>query len=57
MNIEIRKAEKKDCKRLMELIHQLAAYEKALAEVTVSLDHFEESGFRQPLLVGISSRS
>jgi len=47
MNIEIRKAEKKDCKRLMELIHQLAVYEKAPAEVTVTLDHFEESGFGQ----------
>ena len=47
MNIEIRKAEKKDCKRLMELIHQLAVYEKASDEVTVTLDHFEESGFGQ----------
>jgi GNAT superfamily N-acetyltransferase len=47
MNIEIRKAEKKDCKRLMELIHQLAVYEKAPDEVTVTLDHFEESGFGQ----------
>ena len=47
MNIEIRRAEKKDCKRVMELIHQLAAYEKAPAEVTVTLDHFEESGFGQ----------
>jgi GNAT superfamily N-acetyltransferase len=45
MNIEIRKAEKKDCKRLMELIHQLAVYEKAPDEVTVTLGHFEESGF------------
>jgi GNAT superfamily N-acetyltransferase len=47
MNIEIRKAEKKDCKRLMELIYQLAVYEKAPGEVSVSLDHFEESGFGQ----------
>ena len=45
MNITIRKAEKKDCKRLMELIYQLAVYEKAPGEVSVSLDHFEESGF------------
>ncbi len=45
MNIEIRKAEKNDCKRLMELIHQLAVYEKAPDEVTVTLEHFEESGF------------
>jgi len=47
MNIEIRKAEKKDCKRLMELIHQLAVYEKAPDEVIATLGHFEESGFGQ----------
>ena len=41
----IRRAEKKDCKRLLELIHQLAVYEKAPDEVTVNLEHFEESGF------------
>ena len=29
----------------MELIHQLAVYEKAPDEVTVTLEHFEESGF------------
>ncbi len=45
MNITIRKAEKKDCRRLLELIHELALYEKAPQEVTVSLEHFEESGF------------
>ena len=45
MNIIIRKAVKEDCERLMELIYQLAVYEKAPEEVTVSLRHFEESGF------------
>src|ERR1043165_7858617 len=45
MNIIIRKAVKQDCKRLMELIHELAVYEKAPDEVTVTLEHFEESGF------------
>ena len=45
MNIIIRKAVKEDCKRLMELIYQLAVYEKANEEVTVSFRHFEESGF------------
>ncbi len=45
MNINIRRAEQKDCKRLLELIHELAFYEKAPNEVTVTLDHFEESGF------------
>ena len=44
-NIIIRKAVKEDCKRLMELVHQLAVYEKAPDEVTVTLEHFEESGF------------
>jgi GNAT superfamily N-acetyltransferase len=41
----IRKAVKEDCKRLMELIYELAVYEKAPNEITVSLHHFEESGF------------
>jgi len=45
MNIILRKAEKKDCPRLLELIQELADYEKAPQEVTVSLEHFEESGF------------
>ncbi len=45
MDIIIRKAEKKDCPRLLELIHELAMYEKAPHEVTVDLDHFDESGF------------
>ena len=47
MDIIIRKAEKKDCPRLLELIHELAMYEKAPHEVTVDLDHFEESGFSE----------
>jgi GNAT superfamily N-acetyltransferase len=45
MNITIRKAERKDCKRLMELIHQLAVFERAPQEMTVTLDQFEDSGF------------
>jgi GNAT superfamily N-acetyltransferase len=45
MNIQIRKAEKKDCPRLLELVQELAVYEKAPQEVTVTLEHFEESGF------------
>ncbi|MBI5856508.1 MAG: GNAT family N-acetyltransferase [Sphingobacteriales bacterium] len=43
--IEIRKAETEDCPRLLELITELAVYEKAPDEVTVSLEHFVESGF------------
>jgi len=46
----IRRAEKKDCARLLALVHELAVYEKAPDEVTVSLQHFEESGFgKQPV--------
>ena len=45
MNIKIRRALRGDCPRLLELIKELATYEKAPDEVTVSLAHFEESGF------------
>ena len=45
MEIEIRNAEKEDCKRMMELIHELAVFERAPDEVTVQFDHFVESGF------------
>ena len=45
MEIKIHKAVRKDCARMMELIQELATYEKAPDEVTVSLSHFEESGF------------
>lgn len=43
--ITIRKAVQKDCPRIFELIKELAHYEKAPDEVTVTLKHFEESGF------------
>jgi GNAT superfamily N-acetyltransferase len=45
MNIVIRRAVKEDCVRLMELVKELALYEKAPDEVTVTLPHFIESGF------------
>ena len=45
MNITIRKAVKEDCPRMMELINELAEYEKAPEEVTVNFNHFEQSGF------------
>lgn len=45
MGIKIRKAVREDCPRLLELVHELAIYEKAPDEVTVTLQHFEESGF------------
>ena len=43
--MKIRRAFREDCPRLLELIKELAMYEKAPDEVTVSLAHFEESGF------------
>ena len=43
--IQVRRAVKEDCPRLLELITELAVYEKAPNEVTVSLEHFAESGF------------
>ena len=50
MEIQIRRAVKADCPRLLELIRELADYEKAPQEVTVTLAHFEESGFgNQPV--------
>jgi GNAT superfamily N-acetyltransferase len=45
LEIQIRKAEKKDCSAMMELIRELAVYERAPEEVTVDFNHFEESGF------------
>jgi len=45
MNIIVRKAVKTDCERLMELVQELAVFEKAPQELTVTLDHFEKSGF------------
>jgi ribosomal protein S18 acetylase RimI-like enzyme len=45
MSVQIRRAVKKDCARLLELVNELALYEKAPQEVTVTLEHFEESGF------------
>lgn len=45
MSIIIRTAVKADCSRLLELIKELAVYEKAPDEVTVSLEEFENAGF------------
>ena len=50
MDILIRPAKKEDCQRMMELIHELAVYEKAPEQVVVPFDHFVESGFgKQPV--------
>ena len=45
MQVTIRKAVKEDCARMMDLINELAIYEKAPEQVTVNFDHFVQSGF------------
>lgn len=45
--IVIRKAVQEDCAPMLELIKELAEYEKALHEVTLNLDQFIEDGFGQ----------
>lgn len=41
----MRRATRNDCPRLLELVRELALYEKAPEEVTVTMEHFENSGF------------
>lgn len=41
----IRNAVKDDCPAMMNLIKELAIFEKAPEQVTVTLSHFQESGF------------
>ena len=45
MEILLEKAVKEDCEAIMKLVNELAVYEKAPDEVTVSMEHFIESGF------------
>ncbi|WP_411274241.1 GNAT family N-acetyltransferase [Daejeonella sp.] len=45
MNINIRGAIKEDCSRLLELIKELAEYERAPDEVTVTIQEFQDAGF------------
>lgn len=45
MNTVLRSAVKEDCPAMLELIRELALYEKAPEQVTISFEHFEESGF------------
>ncbi len=48
--IIIRHANRNDCPRILELIQELATFEKAPDEVTVTLEHFADSGFgEQPV--------
>ena len=45
MEINIRRAVAADCPRLLQLVMELAIYERAPEQVTVTLEHFVESGF------------
>jgi GNAT superfamily N-acetyltransferase len=52
--MEIRKAVREDCKAILELVKELALYEKAPQEVTVTEAHFTESGFGEnPVWFGL----
>lgn len=44
-SITIRTAAKTDCRQMMDLIQELAVYEKAPQAVIVNYDHFVDSGF------------
>lgn len=44
-DVQIRVARREDCPRILELIHELALYEKAPEQVTVTLEEMEECGF------------
>lgn len=66
----IRKAEPEDCPQMLELIRELAVYERQPDAVTVSMEEFVDAGFgpqpvweafvaeveleNQPMIVGIS---
>jgi ribosomal protein S18 acetylase RimI-like enzyme len=53
MEIVIRKAEARDVPRMLELVRELALFERAPEEVTVSLDHMRDAGFgSEPVWVG-----
>ena len=43
--LNLRVAVKEDCPRLLELVKELALFEKAPDEVTVTLQEFEDAGF------------
>ena len=58
MSINIRRAVKEDCARLLELVKELATYERAPHEVSVTLEHFIESGFgKNPVWYGFVATS
>lgn len=51
-DIIIRKAVQEDCAPMLDLIRELADYEKALHEVTLTLEQFTEDGFGKSAVWG-----
>ena len=45
MGLVVRKARAEDCEDMMELVRELAVFEKAPEAVTVTLEHFVDAGF------------
>ena len=45
MNITIRDAQKEDLPAVLDLVKELALYEKATEEVTITLEELEKDGF------------
>lgn len=53
MNVVIRKAEPRDVPRMLELVKELAVFERAPQEVTVTEEHMRAAGFGDdPVWVG-----
>lgn len=53
MDMKIRRAMPKDVPRMLELVHELALFERAPEEVTVTLEHMQDAGFgSDPVWVG-----
>jgi GNAT superfamily N-acetyltransferase len=45
MEFTIRPARREDCPAILDLVRELAVFEKSADQVTVSLEHFEDAGF------------
>ena len=53
MSVTIRRAEVRDLPRMLELVRELALFERAPEEVTVTLEHMHDAGFGpDPVWVG-----
>lgn len=53
MKVTVRRAKERDVPRMLELVRELAVFERAPEEVTVTLEHMRDAGFgRDPVWVG-----